>query len=476
MKRILLLIWLCLIPHLQAADRPNLILIMADDLGYEALGSNGGTTYQTPQLDQLASKGMRFTHCYSQPVCTPSRVKIMTGQSNARNYRAFGLLPAGELTFGNLLKEAGYRTCIAGKWQLSGGANSPLKGSWWTDCGFDNSCMWAYSHYLEKKDREHYETNSIFGSKKASRFWNPCLLQNGKYRPTTASDFGPDLYTDFILKFIEENKDAPFFVYYPMALTHSPFVPTPYSENVSERDKTKSNAKYFGDMIRYTGHLVDRIIQKLETEGLAENTLVIFTTDNGSGRGLISRMGNRLVPGGKALPIDAGCHVPLIAYWKDKIKPGSICHDLVDFSDFLPTLVDAAGSSLPDNHPFDGRSFLPQLQGQAGHPRRHVTVHYDKDPGTNEPKFRRVRFAYDGRYKLYDDGRLFDIPNDWDEEQVLARTQITPQIKQRQIRLKEAFASLPPWSPDNTTFGNHADSETQKRIKLRDRLLREERD
>jgi arylsulfatase A len=110
---------MCLIWEAHAGDRPNLILIMADDLGYEALGSNGGTTYQTPQLDQLASKGMRFTHCYSQPVCTPSRVKIMTGQSNARNYRAFGLLPAGELTFGNLLKDAGYQTCIAGKWQLS---------------------------------------------------------------------------------------------------------------------------------------------------------------------------------------------------------------------------------------------------------------------------------------------------------------------------------------------------------------------
>lgn len=475
MNRFLALISMCLTWQVHAVDRPNLILIMADDLGYEGLACNGGTTYKTPLLDQLASKGMRFTHCYSQPVCTPSRVKIMTGQSNARNYRAFGLLPAGELTFGNLLKNAGYRTCIAGKWQLSGGPNSPIEGSWWTECGFEKSCMWAYSHYLKDNDREHYESNSIFGTRKASRFWNPCILQNGEYRPTTSNDFGPDLYTDFILNFIEENKDTPFFVYYPMALTHSPFVPTPHSGAVSEKDKTKSNAKYFGDMIGYTGHLVDRIIQKLEETGTAENTLVIFTTDNGSGRGLISRMGNRLVPGGKALPIDAGCHVPLIAYWKGTIQPGSTCHDLVDFSDFLPTLIDAANSSLPSNRVFDGRSFLPQLQGQTGHPRQQVTIHYDKDPGVDEPKFRRVRFAYDGKYKLYDDGRLFDIPNDWDEERPLTGNQITSPVKQRKAQLQAAFRSLPSWTPDNSIFGNKPDSETQKRLNLRDRLLKKDR-
>lgn len=453
-------------------ERPNIILIMADDLGYEGLGSYGGTSYQTPLLDRLAAQGMRFTHCYSQPVCTPSRVKIMTGQSNARNYREFGLLPAGEITFGNLLQEAGYRTCITGKWQLSGNPKSELKGSWWTECGFEQSCIWAYPHYLKEKDRRHYENTSLFGARKTSRFWNPGILQNGQYRPTSADDFGPDLYTDFILDFIESNQEAPFFVYYPMALTHSPFIPTPHSEGYKASDKTKSNPKYFGDMIRYTGHLVQRIIDKLEATGIAENTLVLFTTDNGTGRSIVSQLGDRLVPGGKAIPIDAGCHVPLIAYWKGRIEGGTLCHDLIDFSDFLPTLVEAGRASLPQDRPLDGRSFLPQLLGQTGNPRHEVIVHYDKDPSFAEPKFRRVRFAFDGHYKLYDDGRFYDIPRDWDEEHPLTTESITPSIAAIKERLTIAFESLPNWAPDNRAFAGEPDEVTRKRLNLRNRMLK----
>ena len=466
--------WLCLFLifiGFDASASPNIILIMADDLGYETLGSSGGTSYKTPLLDQLASRGMRFTHCYSQPVCTPSRVKIMTGQSNARNYRQFGLMPAGQITFGNLLKDAGYTTCIAGKWQLSGSANTKIKGTWWTDCGFDQSCMWAYSHYLKPNDREHYETHSLTGTRTTSRFWNPCILENGSYRPSTAADFGPDIYAEFILDFIEENKEKPFFVYYPMALTHGPFVPTPHSKNYPPEHKTKSTPKYFGDMIQYTGYLVDRIVKKIEQAQIAENTLIIFTTDNGTGRGLISRQGTRLVPGGKALPIDAGCHVPLIALWPGVIEAGTECHDLIDFSDFLPTLTELAQAKLPSDRQLDGRSFLPQLKGVRGRPRTEVMVHYDKDPDSKTPKFRRVRFAYNGRYKLYDDGRFYDIPNDWDEETPLSVTGLTPELQQIRNQLDTSFKKLPSWTPDNSSFGGQADAETQKRIKLRNRIL-----
>ncbi len=395
----------------------------------------------------------------------------MTGKSNARNYTQFGLLRAGERTFGNHLKEAGYTTCIAGKWQLSGDANTTEKGSWWTDCGFDESCMWAYSHYLKKADQEHYETHSIFGDRKASRFWNPCILENGTYRPTTEQDFGPDIYTEFVLDFIERKKDAPFFVYFPMALTHSPFVPTPHTQDFPLEDKTKSKPKYFGDMIRYTGFLVNRIVKKLEETQIAEETLLIFTTDNGTGRGLVSYLGTRLIPGGKALPIDAGCHVPLIAHWPGTIQPGSVCHDLIDFSDFLPTLLDAAKIPLPAEETLDGRSFLAQLKGQKGNPRNEVLVHYDKDPGSPSPKFRRVRFAYDGRYKLYDDGRFFDVHQDWDEETPLSEEHLSRPLKQTRDRLQGSFDRLPSWTPDNSTFQGQPDDETKKRLILRDRIL-----
>jgi arylsulfatase A len=131
---------------------------MADDFGYEALACNGGTTYETPAFDRIAAQGMRFTHAYSQPVCTPSRVKIMTGRSNSRNYVSFGVLKQGEITFGNILKDAGYKTAVAGKWQLSSESKDGHKGMWWDECGFDESCMWAYAHYLKPEDLEHYLT------------------------------------------------------------------------------------------------------------------------------------------------------------------------------------------------------------------------------------------------------------------------------------------------------------------------------
>ena len=116
--------------------QPNLILIMADDMGYECVRSNGGTSYNTPHLDELALTGARFEHCYSQPLCTPSRVKIMTGMSNFRNYVRFGVLDRKQTTFAHLLKKAGYATCIVGKWQLGQEVDSPQH------FGFDQSCLW----------------------------------------------------------------------------------------------------------------------------------------------------------------------------------------------------------------------------------------------------------------------------------------------------------------------------------------------
>ena len=446
-----------------AARRPNVILMMADDCGYEALACNGGTTYETPRFDRIASTGMRFTRCYSQPVCTPSRVKIMTGQSNARNYVAFGVLREGEVTFGNVLKAAGYKTCIAGKWQLSGNGGKRTKGMWWQDCGFDESCMWAYAHYLQPQDLEHYRNSSTLKKgKSSSRFWKPSIIENGKYRPTTEADFGPDIYTDFILDFIERNQDEPFFVYYPMALTHAPFVPTPHSEGFSSRDKFASNRKYFGDMVRYSGHLMERIIGKLEETGIAEETLVIFTCDNGTGRGVESWMGDRLVMGGKAFPIDAGTHVPMIATWKGTIQPGSVCHDLVDFSDFLPTLAELGHAEAPTDRVLDGRSFLPQLKGEKGNSRDSVLVHYDKDPASATPKFRRVRFAFDGRHKLYLDGRMIEVANDYLEQATLDLDGATSGTLNARVRLQAGLDTLPAWAPDNSSFNGKPSKDYRK--------------
>ena len=181
------------------------------------------------------------------------------------------------------MKEAGYKTCIAGKWQLCGGDEH--NGSFPKSSGFDESCMWAYHHDLPEGVRDKY---TFFGEvpRKTSRFWNPAIVKNGEYVPTTTEDYGPDIYSGFLLDFVERNKDREFFAYYPMALTHNPFVATPNSTDQSVKAKTKSSNRFFGDMVQYTGVIVDRIIKKLHELGIAENTLVLFTCDNGTFRGI----------------------------------------------------------------------------------------------------------------------------------------------------------------------------------------------
>jgi arylsulfatase A len=452
----------------ECVKRPNVVLIMADDLGLEGLQCYGGASYETPLLDAMAVKGMQFTHCYSQPLCTPSRVKIMTGRSNARNYRDFGDLDPNEVTFGNIMKQAGYKTCIAGKWQLCGPEGNAHKGTFPKEAGFDESCMWAYDHDLPKEARASY---TFFGEKikKTSRYWNPSIIKNGDYVPTTTNDFGPDIFTKFITDFIDKNREDPFFVYYPMALTHNPFVPTPLSEDQSDKAKKGSGTRFFGDMIHYTGVLIDRIIQKLEETGLAENTLVLFTTDNGSHASVTSRMADRAVFGGKGLPVDAGCHVPLIAYWKGVIPPATISTDLVDFSDFLPTLAEIAGTFPPNDREYDGQSILPQLLGQPAPKRDCVVVHYDKNPDAAKPAFWRVRFAYDGRFKLYDDGRFYEPPKDWNETRSLYNTPLSNDAIAAKKELEAALARLPKWRPNNSHFKGQRSPAMQKFLNKHER-------
>ena len=439
--------------------RPNIILVMADDMGYEALRCNGGDSFNSTLLDKLATQGMRFKHCYSQPICTPSRNKIMTGRSNARNYQAFSYLDPNEITFGNVMKAAGYKTCIAGKWQLSGGKKQD--GTTPSRCGFDESCMWAYTHNLPKGVSH---TGGWEKPGKTSRFWHPSILQNGKYRPTTSDDYGPDIFTQFILDFIEQKKDEPFFVYYPMTLTHGPFLPTPHSSDVKTADKFQTDTKYFSDMVAYTGHCVKRIVDKIDNLGIAENTLVIFTTDNGSHHTIVSSMGDRIFPGGKGTPVDAGCHVPMIAFWEGKIKPGTVCSNMVDFSDFLPTIAELGEAKLPADREIDGRSFLPQLLGKRGNPRKSIFVHYDKDPKRDPPRMRRVRFAYDGQYKLYQDGRVYDVPNDIEEEHALDKETFSNAAKAKLSELQQALDAMPEWRPDNSSFQGGPDNATKIRL------------
>jgi len=374
--------------------KPNIILILADDLGYETIGANGGTSYRTPQLDKLAATGVRFTHCFVQPLCTPTRVQLMTGRYNVRNYINFGNMDPQAVTFGNLLKQAGYATCIAGKWQLGRDIELPKK------FGFDEYCLWQHT-------------------RRPPRYANPGLEINGVEKNYANGEYGPDLVNDYALDFITRKKDGPFFLYYPMMLTHAPYQPTPDSRDwdpKAQGEQVNTDSKHFADMVAYMDKLIGILVARLESLGIRDNTLILFVGDNGTGRGTRSMMGERLVIGGKGTTTDAGMHVPLIASWTGMVKAGRICSDLVDSTDFLPTLLQASGVAPPSGLSLDGRTFLPQVLGAEGQQRDWIYSWYSPRQSADMT----VReFAFNHRYKLYRSGEFFDLSEDLGEKQPL---------------------------------------------------------
>ena len=165
-------------------------------------------------------------------------------------------------------------------------------------------------------------------------------------------------------------------LYYPMILTHCPFEPTPDSADWDPKSKGsktyKGDAKYFGDMVSYMDGIVGRLLQQLETSGVRDNTIVLFTGDNGTDEPVVSMMGEVSVAGNKGSTTDGGTRVPLIAHWPGRTPPGKVTQDLIDFSDFLPTLCEAARAEVPKSLKIDGRSFLPQIRGEKGNLRNWV--------------------------------------------------------------------------------------------------------
>jgi arylsulfatase A len=367
------------------ARQPNIILILADDLGYETLGTNGSDHYKTPNLDRLAATGVRFERCSVQPLCTPTRLQLMTGQYNVRNYIAWATIDPHSTTFGNLLKSAGYSTGIAGKWQLGRVKDLPQR------LGFDESCLWQHM-------------------RRPPRYANPGLEYNGDERDFRNGEYGPDLVNDFALDFITRHKSEPFFLYYPMMLTHSPYQPTPDSPDWDPKamgGDVNEDPKHFVEMVAYMDKLVGRLVKKVDDLDLRENTLIIFVGDNGTGRRITSPFEGAAYEGGKGSTSARGMRVPLIANWPGHAPAGSTNADLVDSTDFLPTICAAAGAQVPATLTFDGRSFLPQILGKKGQPREWIYTWFSKD---GQPPI--SEFVSTKKYKLYRDGRFYDLTKD----------------------------------------------------------------
>ncbi|MFT5141992.1 MAG: arylsulfatase A [Rhodothermales bacterium] len=392
----------------QPSERqPNIVLIFADDLGYETMGANGGTSYRTPNLDALAASGMRFTQAFATPLCTPSRVQLMTGKYGFRNYVGFGILRQGEETFAHLLRGAGYRTAVVGKWQLYGTPGQQKlagqTGSRPAEAGFDEHLLWQV-------DRQ------------GSRYANPRLEASGDSSRVFEGEYGPDMFATFIEEYVRRPSEKPFFLYYPMALPHDPFLPTPGTERYGD-ETVRSDTSYFAGHVEYVDDIVGRIVAALHQSGKSQDTVVIFVGDNGTHRRVVSAIDGTTVQGHKAYPDAAGTHVPMIASWPGTVDGGQVNGNLIDLTDFLPTLMEAAGAPVPPDYVSDGLSFLGQMSGQADTVRAWTFTHYA--PGWGG--FADARWAHDGSWKLYEDGAVFNLKDDPTEVQPVALDSLLPE-------------------------------------------------
>ena len=411
-------------------QKPNVILIMADDIGFECLSINGSTSYKTPVLDSLALNGINFTNAISQPLCTPSRVKIMTGKYNFRNYEHFTYLNSNQKTFGNLFKENGYKTAIVGKWQLNGIKIKAVEKKISQDnkrpyeFGFDEYSLWQLT-----------KTKDL-----GERFANPLIEQNGKFLTRNENAYGPDIVSDYAIDFIKRNKENPFFIYYPMLLVHDPFVPTPDSpEWQSLETRSEKNNKYFVDMVAYMDKIIGKIVDELETQGIAENTLLLFVGDNGTHPRIISQTENGSIRGGKGNTISHGVNVPMVASWPSIIKKSKSYSGLVNFNDFYATFSDI----LNVENSGDGESLMQILKNKETLKREIVNIYYD--PMWGNSRYRNV-FSQTERYKLYQNGEFFDMDKDVLETNPLNDVDLSESvqiIKDKLVSELEFFPQLP---------------------------------
>ena len=347
------------------AAKPNIILVLADDLGAKELSCYGSKEHFTPNLDRMAAEGTRFETFFAMPLCTPTRVCLMTGQYGHHNgflgmadpaFKPLKNDPKTEMgnhfTHADLMKSAGYKTAQCGKWQLSGVLPTLVR-----DCGFDEYRMWAYDHNLPTGIKHLAHEKGDRGN--ASRYWQPCIIGNGEYLPTKPDDYGPDFFNDFAIDFARRHKTEPFFIYYTSVLTHGPHLETPDPAHPGRRWPAgfKSN-------LEYLDHLMGRLFSSLKSEGLDENTLVIFVGDNGTGGD------------GKGTVTELGARTPCIIRGPG-VKRGVVSRAVADLTDIMPTLADYGGATLPKDVPFDGHSLAPVLRGEKETHREWIYSHLD---------------------------------------------------------------------------------------------------
>jgi arylsulfatase A-like enzyme len=411
--------------------RPNVILVMADDCSAMEFSCYGNTEHSTPNIDKLGQTGVKFRTCWCTPICQPTRSEIMTGKYGFRtgfyhnNVKPKGSEIGAKLTdlsllFSQVMKDAGYATAVCGKWQLQGNHD---------DYGFDEHCMWektpAFDGPIEPPE------GSLPG--RAARYWQPAIVQNGKQLKTNEDDYGPDIFTDFLVDFARRKKKGPFLAYFPMVLTHKTWdfdlevmgYPAPPELDANGQKTGNKGVPGIKSNVEYMDHLMGRIVRGLEEIGIREETIIMITCDNGTagyGKGKTYQ--------------ERGPRVPMVINGPGLVKQIGDSDALIDFSDIFATLVELSGAKLPADYEADGHSFLPILTGEKEHVREWIFSFY-KDS----------RFLRDTRWLLDGDGTFWDCGDNRDEQGYIDVTSSQdPEVLASKARFDEILLELP--APD----------------------------
>jgi len=397
-------------------EKPNIIFIMADDLGKEWVSCYGAQGIKTPNIDKLAATGMQFSNIYCMPQCTPTRVCLLTGQYPFRNgWINHWDVPRWGVGYfdweknpsvARIMRSAGYKTGAAGKWQIN---DFRIQPDAMEKHGFDDYCMWTGFEAGNKPSKK--------------RYWDP-YIHTKEGSKTYKGKFGDTVFTNFLLDFFRKNSEHPLFFYYPMCLPHGPVTTTPLEPEAGEGlEKKKKRQAQFKAMVRYIDHLLGKIVKGLEDMGLRENTIIIWTTDNGTAGPFKGKIDGRQIKGGKGKTLEQGICVPFIVNCPGLVPQGKKSDALGDFTDLLPTFADFAGAQLPGEYKFDGTSLKDVFTGKALDSKREWIMAMGGKPGVLSDKgienvyYYRNRVIRDKRYKVYIDAnrkpeKLFDLIKD----------------------------------------------------------------
>lgn len=380
--------------------RPNVVLILTDDQGYGDLGCHGNPHLRTPNLDRLHGESVRFTQCCVSPVCTPTRASLMTGRYHMRTgaidtYRGRAMMYPDEVTIAEMLRAGGYRTGIFGKWHL--GDNYPLRAM---DQGFDEAVVHRGGGLLQPS------------SPPGDSYFAPIVWRNG--RQEQIAGYCTDVFTDAAIDFIERNRKGPFFAYLSTNAPHAPLhVDDRYVAPYRAMGLDEPMAKVYG-MVANLDENIGRVFAKLDELGLAENTIVIFMTDNGPA----SSRYNAGMRGKKGEVYEGGIRVPCFVRWPGRLEAGKDIARLAAHIDVAPTLLDLCGVHVPPEVRFDGMSLAPLMRGHvSGWADRTLFFQWHRG---DVPEPYRNAAARTQRFKLVNGRELYDLEADPAEQHDVA--------------------------------------------------------